>query len=156
MIFLKYKQPRAEYVQFQRLVLGLITLGSVLFENIELIQLFTFLSAVSFITTMNYSPTTFMFRLFSYMLGKPLFTTAPQYAHSYITNRLAEIFEDLMRIAGGLGILYLYTFSVMGAWMMASFMGIAMMISSFFGFCLSSLMYIGYKKVMNMFGSNNE
>lgn len=153
MIFLKYKQPMAEYVQFQRLVLGLITLAAVLFENIELIQLFTFLSVVSFITTMNYSPTTFLFRILSFLLSQPLFTTAPQYAHSYITNRLAEIFEDLMRIAGGLGILYLYSFSIMGAWMMASFMGIAMMISSFFGFCLSSLLYIGYKKLMNMFGS---
>ena len=156
MIFLKYKQPRAEYVQFQRLVLGLITLGSVLFENIELIQLFTLLSAISFITTMNYSPTTFLFRVLSFLLSKPLFTTAPQYAHSYITNRLAEIFEDLMRIGGGLTVLYLYSFSVMSAWIMASFMGIAMMISSFFGFCLSSLMYIGYKRLMNMLGSKHE
>ncbi|PHR57081.1 MAG: hypothetical protein COA44_06730 [Arcobacter sp.] len=153
MIFLKYKQPQAEYVQFQRLALGLIILGSVLFENIELIQLFTFLSAVSFITTMNYSPTTFLFRLLSFLFAKPFFTTAPQYAHSYITNRLAEIFEDLMRIGGGLMIIYIYSFSMMGAWMMASFMGIAMMISSFFGFCLSSLMYIGYKKLVKIFGS---
>lgn len=156
MIFLKYKQPQAEYVQFQRLVLGLITLASVLFENIEFVQLFLLLSVVSFITTMNYSPTTFLFRILSFILSQPLFTTAPQYAHSYITNRLAEIFEDLMRIGGGLVILYIYSFSALGAWMMASFMGIAMMISSFFGFCLSSLMYIGYKKIMNMFGSKNE
>ena len=152
MIFLKYKQPKAEYVQFQRLVLGLITITAVLFEKIEFVQLFTLLSVVSFITTMNYSPTTLLFRLLSFVLTTPLFTTAAQYAHSYITNRLAEIFEDLMRIGGGLTILYLYTFSPLAAWMMASFMGIAMMISSFFGFCLSSLLYIGYKRVKQAFG----
>jgi len=156
MIFLKYKQPQAEYVQFQRLVLGLIILGSVLFENIELIELFTLLSVVSFITTMNYSPTTLLYRTLSLILTKPLFTTAPQYAHSYITNRLAEIFEDLMRITGGFVLLYLYTLSPISTWMMASFMGIAMMISSFFGFCLSSLMYIGYKKLLKIFGRSDD
>lgn len=154
MIFLKYKQPKAEYVQFQRLVLGLITITAVLFEKIEFIQLFTLLSAVSFITTMNYSPTTLLFRLLSYLLTGPLFTTAAQYAHSYITNRLAEIFEDIMRIAGGSIILYLYTVSPLAAWIMASFMGIAMMISSFFGFCLSSLVYIGYLKLKKFLGIN--
>lgn len=148
MIFLKYKQPKAEYVQFQRLVLGIITIGSVLFEKIELIEAFTILSVVSFITTMNYSPTTFLFRFLSYVNSTPLFTTAPQYAHSYITNKLAEIFEDLMRILMGLCILYVYSISALSAWMLASFMGVAMMISSFFGFCLSSLVYIGYKKLI--------
>ena len=154
MIFLKYKQPKAEYVQFQRLVSGLLILAAVLFENIELVQLFTFLSAVSFITTMNYSPTSLLFRLLSFVFMGPFFTTSPQYAHSYITNRLVEIFEDLMRIAGGFTILYLYTVSPLGAWMMASFMGIAMMISSFFGFCLSSLVYIGYLRLKQLFGIN--
>jgi len=156
MIFLKYKQPKAEYVQFQRLVLGLITLTSVLFERIDFVEVFTLLSIISFFTTMNYSPTTVLFKFFSFLLSQPLFVTAPQYAHSYITNRLAEIFEDLMRIAGGITILYLYTFSPLAAWMMASFMGVAMMISSFFGFCLSSLMYIGYKKFLKRFGWMDE
>ena len=152
MIFLKYKQPKAEYVQFQRLVLGLIIIAAVLFENIEFIQLFTLISIISFITTINYSPATLLFRFLSYLLTAPLFTTAAQYAHSYITNRLAEIFEDFMRMAGGATVLYLYTISPLGAWMMASFMGIAMMVSSFFGFCLSSLVYIGYLRLKQLFG----
>jgi len=156
MIFLKYKQPKAEYVQFQRLVLGLITISAVLFEKIEFIQLYTLLSAISFITTMNYSPSTLLFKLLSYLLGAPLFTTAVQYAHSYITNRLAEIFEDLLRIAGGFTVLYLYTLSPLAAWMMASFMGIAMMVSSFFGFCFSSLVYIGYLRFKKRFGKKYE
>jgi len=151
MIFLKYKQPQAEYVQFQRLVLGLIVLWAVLFDKIEFIELFVLLSFISFVSTMNYSPTTFLFKILSFILRKPLFITAPQYAHSYITNRLAEIFEDFMRIAGGSTVLYLYSIEPLWAWMMASFMGIAMMISSFFGFCLSSLLYIGYKKLLKLF-----
>jgi len=155
MIFLKYKQPKAEYVQFQRLMLGLLTLASVLFERIEFIHIFLVLSVISFITTMNYSPTTFLLRFLSFLLGKQVFTTAPQYVHSYITNRLAEIFEDLMRIGGGVMVIYLYSITPLAGWIMASIMGIAMMISSFFGFCLSSLMYIGYKKLLNIFGITN-
>jgi len=152
MIFLKYKQPKAEFVQFQRLISGVIVLLAVLFENIQLIETFTLLSIVSFVTTISFSPTTLLFKFLSFLLTNPLFTTAPQYAHSYITNRLAETFEDLMRIAGGIGVLYLYTFSPLAAWMGASFMSIAMLISSFFGFCLSSLLYIGYKRLVKLFG----
>jgi hypothetical protein len=152
MIFLKYKQPKAEYVQFQRLVFALVILSAVLFEKVELIYAFLALSAITFISTVNYSPTTLLFRFFSFLLGRPLFLTAPQYAHSYITHRLAEIFEDILRIAGGAFILYLYTIFPLAGWMMASFMGIAMLISSFFGFCLSSLVYIGYQYIMKRFG----
>lgn len=152
MIFLKYKQPKAEYVQFQRLVFALVILSAVLFEKVELIYAFLALSTITFISTVNYSPTTLLFRFFSFLLGRPLFLTAPQYAHSYITHRLAEIFEDILRIAGGTFILYLYTIFPLAGWMMASFMGIAMLISSFFGFCLSSLVYIGYQYIMKRFG----
>jgi len=149
MIFFKYKQPKAEYVQFQRLVHGLLILTAVLFQMMDFVYAFVILSIISFVTTIYYSPTTLLFKLIEFVFGQALFTTAPQYAHSYITYRLAEIFEDLMRISGGLVIVYLHTFSPLAAWMMAAFMGIAMMVSSFFGFCFSSLVYIGYKKLMH-------
>lgn len=148
MIFLKYKQPKAEYVQFQRFVLGIITLAAVLFQMIEFMYIFLALSIISFITTMNYSPSTLLFRLLSLIFGKALFVTAPQYAHSYVINQLAEIFEDILRMAAGSGMIYLYTVSPLAAWMMAAFMSIGMLISSIFGFCLSSLVYIAYMRVV--------
>jgi hypothetical protein len=148
MIFLKYKQPKAEYVQFQRLVLGVLMLIAVLSQRVEFLYAFVMLSSIGFITTTSYSPTTMLFKLFHYLFGKPLFTTAPQYAHSYITYRLAEIFEDLMRIAFGLLVLYLFDYVPLVSWMMASFMGIAMLVSGLFGFCFSSLVYIGYQKLL--------
>lgn len=156
MIFLKYKQPKAEYVQFQRLSFGLILLSAVLFGKIEFIYLYLALSSISFITTINYSPMTLLFKLLSYILGEPLFTTAPQYAHSYVVNRLAEIFEDVLRIIGGVVVVSLYSSFPLAAWMMVSVMAIAMLISSFFGFCLSSLVYIGYKKTLKKIGYSNE
>ena len=127
MIFFKYRQPKAEYVQFQRLVHGLLLLNAVLFQMPDFVYAFFILSAVSFVTTINYSPTTLLFKLIHFTFGTPLFTTAPQYAHSYITYRLAEIFEDLIRISGGAAILYLYSFVPLAAWMLAAFMSIAML-----------------------------
>ncbi len=147
MSILKYKQPKAEYVQFQRLIFGLLVLTSVLASYMPLLYTYLLLSIISFITTVNYSPTTYIYRLISFIQGKPFFITPPQYAHSYIVHRLAEIFEDLMRIGGGLAIIYIYQFSPTYAWIMASFMAIAMLISSFFGFCLSALFYIAYKAI---------
>ncbi len=156
MIILKYKQPKAEYVQFQRLVFGLIILVAVLFEKVGLIYIFLALSMITLLTTVNYSPATLLFRSLSFLLGRPLFSTAPQYVQSYVTNRLAYIFEDILRILGGATILYLFSVSELAGWMMASFMGIAMLISSFFGFCISSLVYIGYQYIMKRLGSGDE
>ncbi len=155
MIFLKYKQPKAEHVQFQRLVFGLIMLSAVLFQKVEIVYIFFGFSVVAFLTTINYSPTTWLFKFLSFIFGRQLFTTAPQYAHSYITNKLAEIFEDILRIMGGILIIYLYTVFPLSAWMIASFMGVAMLVSSFFGFCLSSLVYIGYQYLMKTFRSKD-
>ena len=151
MIFLKYKQPKAEYVQFQRLAAGITVLLGVLTANIMFIYAFLILSIVSLLTTINYSPSTFFFKLVSFITSKPLFTTAPQYVHSYMVHRLATIFEDLMRIAGGSMIIYFYDTAPTAAWMIGSFMSIAMLISSFFGFCLSALLYIGYTAIAKRF-----
>ena len=150
---MKYKQPKAEYVQFQRLVLGTMVLVGVIFEELFFIKLFLALSIISFITTINYSPTTLIYKLTSLMYSEPIFTTPHQYVHSYIVHRLAAIFEDLMRIAGGSAILYIYQFSETSAWVIASFMSIAMLISSFFGFCLSALLYIAYTSLQKRFKS---
>ncbi len=144
---MKYKQPKAEYVQFQRLLAGLLILTTVLTENITFVYMFLILSLISFLTTISYSPSTLIYKLISFLNSRPLFVTPPQYVHSYMVHRLATIFEDLMRLAGGLAIVYFYQFSPTTSWMIASFMAIAMLISSFFGFCLSALLYIGYTAV---------
>ncbi len=147
MIFMKYKQPKAEYVQFQRLLAGLLILSAILTENIIFTYIFLLLSTISFITTLNYSPSTLLFKLISFLNGRPLFVTPPQYVHSYMVHRLATIFEDLMRIAGGIAMIYFYSISPTISWMIGSFMAIAMLISSFYGFCLSALLYIGYTAI---------
>ena len=153
MIFMKYKQPKAEYVQFQRLVLGLLVLVGVVFQEIFFIKVYLGLSIVSFITTINYSPTTMIFKLTSLMYSEPIFTTPQQYVHSYIVHRLASIFEDLMRIIGGLVVIYLSHHYLTSAWVVGLFMSIAMLISSFFGFCLSALIYIAYISLEKKFKS---
>ena len=153
MIFMKYKQPKAEYVQFQRLVLGLLVLVAAVFQEIFFIKIFLGVSIISFFTTVNYSPTTLIFKLTSMMYSEAIFTTPQQYVHSYLVHRLAYIFEDLMRISGGLAIIYFYQMSETSAWVISSFMAIAMLISSFFGFCLSALIYIAYTSIEEKFKS---
>lgn len=152
MIFLKYKEPQAEHVQFQRLISGLLTLFFALTENIVFVEVFIILNIISFITTVRYSPTTMLFKFLSFLYGKSIFTTPSQYVHSYRVQRLTSILEDLMRIGGGFGIFYVYQISPTIALLIAMFMAIAMLISSFFGFCLSALMHIGYKALLKKFG----
>ena len=146
-----YHQPKAEYVQFQRLIFGLLVLFAVLFENINLIYAFLVFSTINFIVTINNSPITLVFRLLSFIYTKPIFVTPPQYAPSYIVSRVAEFFEDMMRILGALIIIYFYYTSEITPWIIASSISIAMLISTFFGFCLSSIFYIWYKNIKNKF-----
>ncbi|MBT5935850.1 hypothetical protein [Sulfurimonas sp.] len=147
MIFLQYIEPQAEHVQFQRLISGLLVLIFIFTNNLLFIEIFILLNFINLITRVNYSPTTLLFRVLSILLRKQLFSTPVQYAHSYKTTPLASIIEDLMRLVGGICIYYLY-FNYYGiAVAMAMFMSVAMLISSFFGFCLSSLVYIAYKVI---------
>lgn len=148
MIFLKHKEPQAEHVQFQRLISGLLVVAFVLTQHIQYIEVYIVLNVISLIVTVNHSPTTILFKVLSFLLRKPLFVTPPQYERSYRVNKIASILEDSMRIGGGVAIYYLFQISPLAANMLGSFMGIAMLISSFFGFCLSSLAYIGYKLIM--------
>ena len=145
MIFLQYIEPQAEHVQFQRLISGLLVLIFVFTNNLLFIEIFIILNFINLTTRVNYSPTTLLFKLLSMLLRKPLFSTPVQYAHSYKTTPLASIFEDLMRLAGGLCIYFLYVDYYGISVAIAIFMAVAMLISSFFGFCLSSLVYIAYK-----------
>ena len=146
-----YTQPKAEYVQFQRLIFGLLVLFAVLFENINLIYTFLVFSTINFIVTINNSPITLIFKLLSYIYTKQIFVTPPQYANSYIVSRVAEIFEDIMRISGALIIIYFYHTTTITSWIIASSISIAMLISTFFGFCLSSIFYIWYENIKKKF-----
>ena len=149
MIFLQYIEPQAEHVQFQRLISGLLVLIFVFTNDLLFIEIFIVLNFINLTTRVNNSPTTLLFKILSILLRKPLFITPIQYAHSYKTTPLASSIEDLMRVTGGILIYILFTYSYATAIGIAMFMAVAMLISSFFGFCISSLVYIAYKAMRN-------
>ena len=62
-------------------------------------------------------------------------------------NQESEWFEIISRLLVSLIAIAVYQETPLIAWLIGAFMGIFMMISTFFGFCLSALGYIGFKNV---------
>jgi diguanylate cyclase (GGDEF)-like protein len=60
-------------------------------------------------------------------------------------NKESELFELFARILVSSIAISLYSSTPLATWLIGTFMGVFMMISTFFGFCLSALGYIGFK-----------
>lgn len=147
----------AQNVRFYRLVLTILITYYALFSEVFALYLLLGLSLFNFIFTHRYAPTAYLYRLLSLIGFDKIFSLNPRYQRSFEINRKMELFEEGMRLIFGGIVLVLHLYGFYGAaTALAFFMAIFMMISTFFGFCLSGLMYIGYCSVLRKASSENE
>jgi diguanylate cyclase (GGDEF)-like protein len=132
-------------VKFNRLVLGWVIILGVFFQNIELFYGYFIVNLLTIITTLYYSPTNFLFKGLNVLSNGTVCNTSPSYARSYFMNRESERFELFARVLVSLLAIAFYEDTPLATWLIGTFMGVFMMISTFFGFCLSALGYIGFK-----------
>ncbi len=143
MIWSRYQAPASDEVKFNRLVLGLIMITAVFFQKIELFYLYFFINLITVITTLRFSPTSWLLSLVSFLLKRPFCTIPSAYERSYFMNQESELFELSLRLLVSSIAIGFFTYYPLVTWLVGAIMGIFMMISTFFGFCLSSLAYIG-------------
>jgi diguanylate cyclase (GGDEF)-like protein len=115
----------------------------VFFQKIDFFYLYFSINLLSLMTTLQYSPTTWFLRLLEVIFKKSICTISPAYARSYFMNRESEWFELLSRLFVSSIAIAFFSYTPLVTWLIGTFMGVFMMISTFFGFCLSSLGYIG-------------
>jgi diguanylate cyclase (GGDEF)-like protein len=142
-----YQAPAPKAVKFNRLLLGLIMIIAVFFQQIELFYLYFFINLLTVITTLRFSPTSLLLSFVEFLLKRSLCTIPPAYERSYFMNRESELFELSLRLLVSSIAIGFFAYYPLATWLIGTIMGIFMMISTFFGFCLSSLAYIG---VMNL------
>ncbi|MHB8100017.1 MAG: EAL domain-containing protein [Sulfuricurvum sp.] len=142
-----YHTPEPGVVKFNRLILGLIIILGVFFQSIELFYIYFAINLVTLVTTLKFSPTSWLFNALSYFLKDPQWYISPVYERSYFMNQESEWFEILSRLLISLIAIAIYPDTPLITWLIGTFMGVFMMISTFFGFCLSALGYIGVKNV---------
>ncbi|MDP1783962.1 MAG: EAL domain-containing protein [Sulfuricurvum sp.] len=117
----------------------------VFFQRIELFYLYFAINLLTLGTTLNLSPTSWLFRGLSYFLKDHKWHISPAYERSYFMNQESEWFELFSRLLVSLIAIAFYQHTPLVTWLIGTFMGVFMMISTFFGFCLSALGYIGFK-----------
>ncbi len=144
---LSYKIPLPEYVKWNRLVNSFIMISAVFFESIELVYFFALLNLMTFANTISYSLTTRIYLLIERLSRWNLCQISPTYERSYAMGLETERFEFILRVLVATLAIVLYAYWPMMTWLIAIIMGIFMMISTFFGFCLSALGFIAYRSL---------
>jgi len=147
MALFTYTSPEPSIVKFNRLVMGLLIITAVFSERIEFLYLFFFINIFTFITTLQYAPTSWIYMLLRKLFGRELCHISKTYERSYFMTKATERFEMTLRILfSGVAIAFYANFPMV-TWLMVIFMGIFILISTFFGFCLASLGFIGIRSV---------
>lgn len=145
MLGFTYQAPEPGVVKFNRLILGIVMILGVFFQSIELFYTYFAINLITLVTTLKFSPTSWLFNGLSYFLKDPKWYISPAYERSYYMNRESEWFELFSRLLVSLIAIGFYGDTPLVTWLIGTFMGVFMMISTFFGFCLSALGYIGFK-----------
>jgi hypothetical protein len=141
---LSYRTPRPLHVKWNRLVNSLIMIVAVFSERVEFLYAFLFVNMITLLISINYGPIRWALFPFENAV-KRLLDVSPAYARSYAMNAATERFEILSRIVAVSIALTLYGCCPMATWLISVAMGIFMLISTFFGFCLSALGFIALR-----------
>lgn len=123
---------------------SLIVISAVFLGRVELLYFFAALNIVTFVTSIRYGPTRWLLWLFEKHVPHWLEVPAA-YARSYAMTSTTERFELLLRIIAVSLALALYPCCPVVTWLLSVGMGIFMLISTFFGFCLSALGFIALR-----------
>lgn len=139
-----YHVPKPLFVKWNRLVNSVLIIAAVLFERVELLYVFAALNVVTFLSTIYFGPTRLLLLPFEKHI--PSWLDVPTaYTRSYAMSKTTERFEILLRLFAVSIAIALYGCCPVVTWMIAVVMGIFMLISTFFGFCLSALGFIAVR-----------
>lgn len=139
-----YHVPKPLFVKWNRLINSVLVIAAVLSERIELLYVFGGLNVLTLLTTIHYGPTRLL--LLPFEKHVPRWLNVPSaYARSYAMSEVTERFEIMLRIIAVSAAISLYGCCPITTWLMAVGMGIFMLISTFFGFCLSAMGFITFR-----------
>ncbi len=151
MLIFKYRAPTPELVKFNRIVSAFILIVALFSEHVSFLYIFTLINTLTLIVGMKYALSSLIYNFFEQVLHVKICDVNFLYKRSYYVDHRTERFEIIMRVLVGAFAMLIYEVEPMVAWLLIIFMAIFMLISSFFGFCLSALAYVAYKYIKGMF-----
>ncbi len=142
-------QTHAENVRFSRFLMTLSMASFALLGYVEGIYFMLLVSLSTLLVGSNHSFSSYILKFLALFGFKKVFKLNPRYDRSFDINREMEVFEEFLRLSVGTIclLLFWYGFTVTST-VLGFFMAVMMLISTYFGFCVSGLMYIAYQKVL--------
>lgn len=138
-----YKQATPQHVKFQRIIMGWLAIVSLFFREIDLIWIFFGITVLSSFVGTEYSLITLFYKLIRKIFKYDLVHISPHHLRYYQINVPMDIIEHILRFIASSTILALYYNSLeFASWTLLSFLSTFMMLSAYFGFCLSALVFV--------------
>ena len=138
-----------KYVRFSRFVMTLLIASYALFGLIEGMYIMLIMTLSTLLLTSKYSLPTLLYKILTVVKFDKVFRLNPRYERSFCIDRRMELFEEGLRLFVGLMTIALYHSSFMiSSIVLAFFMAVMMLISTYFGFCVTGLLYIAYSKII--------
>ena len=138
-----YKIADPKHVKFQRIMMGWLAIASLFFREIDLVWVFFGISIFGLFTGTEYSATTLVYKFFNTLFKVNLVRVSEHHIRYYQINRSMDVIDHVLRlIASTVALAFFYSDLAIVAWGAMSFLSVFMMISAYFGFCLSALSYI--------------
>lgn len=138
-----YKHADPKHVKFQRIMLGWLAIAALFLRDVNLVWAFLAITALGLLGGTEYSLTTLLYKLFKTIFRHDLVQISSHHARYYEINTSMDLIDHLLRLGASSAALALYYggFEII-AWGAISFLCVFMMLSAYFGFCLSALAYV--------------
>lgn len=138
-----YKHADPKHVKFQRIMLGWLAIAALFLRDVNLVWAFFAITALGLLGGTEYSLTTLFYKLFKAIFKHDFVQISSHHARYYEINTSMDLIDHLLRFGASSAALALYYvgFEII-AWGAISFLCVFMMLSAYFGFCLSALAYV--------------
>ncbi|MGB5965554.1 MAG: DUF4395 family protein [Sulfurimonadaceae bacterium] len=147
-----YKKTDARHVKFQRIMMGWLAIASLFFREIDLVWIFFGITVLGFATGTEYSLVTLVYKLFYALFRRDLVRVSSHHIRYYQINTAMDFIDHLLRlVASSVALVLYYSGAEIAGWVVMSFLSIFMMLSAYFGFCLSALTYIALQNIRQKF-----
>lgn len=150
-----YKIPTPSHVKFQRIIMGWLAIASLFSANVNLVLVFFALTLIGILTGTEYSLLSLFYRLVKKLTSIELVKISEHHIRYYQVNASVDFIDHLLRIiaSGSALLLFYYNLDIV-AWGLIAFLSIFMMLSAYFGFCLSALSYIFLQNITSVKNSS--
>lgn len=151
-----YTQANPKYVKFQRIFMGWLAIASLFMREIDGVWFFFGVTLLGLFMGTAWSIPTLFYKLVKRLFDIDLVRITSYHMRYYEINNSMDFIDHILRlIASSCVLLLFYANFELAAWLLLSFLSIFMMLSAYFGFCLSALTFVAIHSVFDRWIKNS-